>query len=79
MQSETAVSPNVALTRLEKTKQVKFDAIEVAALLGLDKHTVLRHIRVGKIGASLDTTKSGKVGKVVKRSTLRAYIKSLAG
>lgn len=79
MQSETAVSPTVALSRLGKTKQVKFDAIEVAALLGLDKHTVLRHIRVGKIEAELDTTKSGKQGKVVRRSTLKAYIQSLAG
>lgn len=72
--SKTKVQPKTALKRLEATKQVKFDAQEVANILGTDKHTVLHHIRRDTIIAVLDKTKSGKRGYVVSRAKLRDYI-----
>lgn len=72
--SETAVQFKTTLARLEGTTQIKFDAGEVAKLRGVDKHTVLYHIRHGKLDATKATTKSGRPGYVVTRGALRAYL-----
>ena len=74
--SETKVKTLTALKRVDATKQLKFDAAEVADIIGIDKHTVLFHLRTKGLEAKKDTTKSGRKGSVVTKSALKTFLKA---
>lgn len=69
-----------ATKRLNKTRQKDFNTVEAAQITGLDRYTVLYHLRQGNIATRTKVAKSAThgpvTGYVIPRSALKTFIAS---